>query len=108
MKRLRHYSDPGHGWVPVKRQTLLRLGIAHKVSPYSYQRGQTVYLEEDCDAGLLIQALGTRGDDWDWDLDRSSYTDRRHPIRSYASFELSPIEQTISETSEQAAREFGR
>ena len=39
------YIDPGHSWVKVKRSVLHRLGIAYKVSPYSYQRNDYVYLE---------------------------------------------------------------
>lgn len=51
------YIDPGHSWVKVKRSVLHRLGIAYKVSPYSYQRNDYVYLEEDCDETLLREAL---------------------------------------------------
>ena len=51
------YIDSRHGWGAVKRTLLESLGIADKVSHYSYQRGQTVYLEEDCDLSLLIHAL---------------------------------------------------
>lgn len=76
------YSDPGHGWLAVKRELLHRLGIAHLISTYSYQRGKTVYLEEDCDfstfIGAYLRATGAQ----------PSYTDhnsphRRSPIRSY-------------------------
>lgn len=55
------YNDPGHGWVAAKRTTLIALGIQDKVTPYSYQRGDTVYLEEDCDASILIRALESLG-----------------------------------------------
>jgi hypothetical protein len=54
-------SDPGHGWVKVPIMQLVRLGIAGKVSSYSYYRRGFAYLEEDCDAGLLMQALSARG-----------------------------------------------
>lgn len=54
------YSDPGHGWAKCKREVLNNLGIANKVSPYSYQRGEYVYLEEDCDYPLLVDALRQR------------------------------------------------
>jgi hypothetical protein len=51
------YSDPGHAWGKVKRQVLNNLGIADKVSPYSYQLRDNVYLEEDCDLALLHDTL---------------------------------------------------
>lgn len=50
------YSDPGHGWVRVPRPVLSALGIADRVTHYSYQRGNFAYLEEDCDMSLFIQA----------------------------------------------------
>jgi hypothetical protein len=54
------YSDPGHAWAKCKREVLSNLGIANKVSAYSYQRGDYVYLEEDCDYPLLVDALRQR------------------------------------------------
>lgn len=51
------YADPGHAWAKVKRSVLQNLGIADKVSSYSFQRGDYAYLEEDCDFPLLIAAL---------------------------------------------------
>lgn len=55
------YSDPGHGWLRVPIMTLVRLEIAGKISPYSYWRKGHAYLEEDCDASLLIKALQDKG-----------------------------------------------
>ena len=77
------YTDPGHGWGAVKRTVLTDLGIANRVSTYSYQRGQSVYLEEDCDLSLLIGALRERGITPVFD---ERHTDRRSPIRSYESY----------------------
>lgn len=54
------YSDPGHSWAKCRREVLKNLGIANKVSAYSYQRGDYVYLEEDCDYPLLVDALRQR------------------------------------------------
>ena len=36
------YSDPGHAWVKVSRKLLVKLGIADKITLYSYQRGDAV------------------------------------------------------------------
>jgi hypothetical protein len=50
------FSDPGHGWLEVERQELKDLKIEDKISSYSYQQGQFVYLEEDHDIGTFIRA----------------------------------------------------
>jgi hypothetical protein len=55
------HSDAGHGWVEVSMDMVRDLGIASSISSFSYRRGNMAYLEEDCDAGLLIQALQKSG-----------------------------------------------
>jgi len=77
------YNDPGHGWMAVKRQELIDLEILDQVSPYSYQRGDTVYLEEDCDASLFIKAKKAQGGELKI-IDKHS--DNQSPIRSYEPF----------------------
>jgi hypothetical protein len=76
------HSDPGHGWLAVKRQELKDLGILNKVSVCSYQKGQTVYLEEDCDAPLFIKAKEAKGENINI---KESYKDNT-PIRNYEPF----------------------
>jgi len=53
------WNDPGHGWLEVKRSDLVLLGIETKISGCSYQSGDRtkVFLEEDCDASIYIEAL---------------------------------------------------
>jgi len=85
--KLIFHTDPGHGWLACKRQLLADLGITDKVSCFSYQKGGTVYLEEDCDVTLLFDALELHGfmiEDIQLRI-RDSYRERS-PIRSYASF----------------------
>lgn len=48
-----HY-DSGHGWLKVKRAEIISLGLQDKISGYSYQDGEDVYLEEDCDASVFL------------------------------------------------------
>ena len=60
-KAYKFYSDNGHGWLAVKRQELIDLGIIDKITPYSYQRGKTVYLEEDCDVDLFLRTKKAQG-----------------------------------------------
>jgi hypothetical protein len=83
MQTIKHYSDPSHGWFAVKRQALINFGLTDKVTKYSYQRGATVYLEEDCDATLYLNALRERGIEYTIE---EKYTDKSHPIRSYERF----------------------
>ena len=62
---LPYHQDPGHGWIAVPR-TLARQLLGPdfaRISPYSYQQRSTglVFLEEDRDAGLLVEACKRRG-----------------------------------------------
>lgn len=52
-----YYTDPGHGWVKVEKQLLIKLGIDKKISTYSYMRKDCAYLEEDCDLHTFKRAL---------------------------------------------------
>jgi hypothetical protein len=62
---LRFVSDPGHGWLRAPRRLIDMMGISDSVSHYSYitEDGEHVYLEEDCDAPKLIQAMRAHGMD---------------------------------------------
>jgi hypothetical protein len=53
-------SDPGHGWLRVPTLEVIRLGIADKISSYSYidWDGRSVYLEEDSDLAIFARAKG--------------------------------------------------
>ena len=58
---LHFYEDPGHGWLRAPIKLLEELQTVDQISPYSYLLGQHAYLEEDCDAGKLIEALKQNG-----------------------------------------------
>ena len=90
MKKIKatFFNDGGHGWLAVKRNLLKELGILTQVSPHSYQKGETVYLEEDADISLLYNTLKdkhniTKLDDF-FEI-KSSYSERS-PVRNYAPF----------------------
>lgn len=80
---LEYVQDPGHGWVAAQAEQVRALGVTP--TPYSYQDGETVYLEEDCDAPAYLRALTragiaysirevhTRGDAWIRRLPRFEY-----------------------------------
>jgi hypothetical protein len=57
------YSDNGHGWFEVSMSQLESLGLRDKISTFSYYNPDEdmAYLEEDCDAGHLHNALTERG-----------------------------------------------
>ena len=55
------HSDPGHGWLQVKRQELKDIGILDKISYYSYQKRGDVFLEEDCDYSLFVERMKELG-----------------------------------------------
>jgi len=82
-----YYTDNGHGWAACKIDALRALGIADKVSAYSYMRGKTAYLEEDCDFSLLIGALNKAGTPY---TITDKHTNGRHPIRSYSTYKATP------------------
>ena len=53
----RVYSDPGHAWVKVSKAflaTLIGRDWRQTFTPFSYERGEYVYLEEDKDAARLV------------------------------------------------------
>jgi hypothetical protein len=80
---LSYFTDPGHGWVSIKIEVLKNLGIADKVSNYSYTRGASAYLEEDSDLGLLYATCDALGIKIDL---LPKHTNNRSPIRSYATY----------------------
>ncbi len=53
-------EDPGHGCLQVARHLVTELGLAHKITRYSYQNGGMVYLEEDLDMMTFWEAYKAR------------------------------------------------
>jgi hypothetical protein len=81
--KLKFYSDPGHGWLACKVDLLVKLGINKTISRFSYVKGGTAYLEEDCDASRLIHALKAANIEHTIE---SKNTNRYSPIRNYQSW----------------------
>jgi hypothetical protein len=86
MKKITVYNDPGHAWAAVKITELQQLGIADKITAYSYQRGKTAYLEEDCDLSTYLAAIKATGQELQI---VEKHTNNRSPIRSYSSYKAS-------------------
>jgi hypothetical protein len=61
--KLKSYSDDSHGWIAVKKQVLIDLGILDIISFCSYvsKSGSTIYLEEDSDANKFINRANEKG-----------------------------------------------
>lgn len=55
------HNDPGHAWLEVPKADVRKAGVLGQISEYSYQRGDTLFLEEDCDAFVFLNALGAQG-----------------------------------------------
>ena len=62
--KIKVYSDPGHAWGAVKRKVIDELGLTNTITGYSYQKGGTVYLEEDCDLSNFVGTLRKVGIDF--------------------------------------------
>ena len=80
--KLKFYNDPDHGWLAVKIQMIKELGLLNKISRFSYVKGQTIYLEEDCDAPLFTETLKELNIEFTVE---SKYQEKT-PIRYYESF----------------------
>ena len=55
--RFHFITDPGHGWVKVSHRLLEKLGIAGKITDYSYETKFYAFLEEDMDAKTFFDAF---------------------------------------------------
>lgn len=77
-------SDYSHGWARVKIDLLKKLGIEDKISSYSYINGNYVYLEEDCDASILLDTLKERK--IEYKIQTAKRCPQRSHIRKYQSY----------------------
>jgi dihydropteroate synthase len=80
---LTYHQDPSHGWIEVPMTLIETLGIILDISPYSYKRNGLAYLEEDCDASVLLSAMTEQG--LSYNLVRKA-TNQDSPIRNYQRF----------------------
>lgn len=84
--KLKWYSDPGHSWLRISRKNAEELGILESITAFSYESEKYLFLEEDRDAGIAIEALNetlkTRPDLQATFLLESHAKDRSH-VRKY-------------------------
>ena len=82
--KIKVFADPGHAWARFPKARLAKLGIADKISPYSYQYNGNAFLEQDCDLTTLVNALkGVGYTDIKFD---ESHTNKSSKIRSYSTY----------------------
>lgn len=104
--KITRFIDGGHSWFSVKRELLQELGIDKEISACSYQKGNSVYLEEDCDAAKFFDAyakkmlnFSPKENSWDnWEFhfnclfeEKKSYAKNSSPIRNYAPYCVNKI-----------------
>ena len=83
-RNLIFWHDPGHGWLIVPKKDLIDLGIASKISSYSYVFKDNILLEEDCDAEIYWNAAEALG----WEIKVTSQEVPRyiHNVRDLPSY----------------------
>ena len=96
-RKLKVIDDGGHAWLDVANEDVKSLGIAEKITPYSYMSPKRSYLEEDLDAGVFLEAAKKAG----WKVGTATrHVDRSAPLRGYASFKPEWIENPLREGSQ--------
>ena len=79
------FGDPGHAWARFPKAKLVKLGIADKISTYSYMNGANAFLEEDCDLSVLVVALRDRGYEIKFN---ETHTNKQSKIRNYSTYKI--------------------
>ena len=95
IKSFQMISDASHGWLKVPRVELERLGIQGNISGYSYVKGDFVFLEEDSDAGVFIDARKAEGNVIKV---KEIVRESCRKIRNYSAFTHCPVAETLAET----------
>ena len=73
------HTDAGHGWLFVDNAQLAALGLQRaSFSQYSYCDTNGIYAEEDCDAGIVINAVKDQGREFEFN---EQHIDGDHWIR---------------------------
>lgn len=89
---LRFLSDPGHGWLSVTHELIRKLGVADKISGHSYMTNTRAYLEEDSDAGIVLDALKTAG----YEIKvTESHTNKLSNVRYLSSYNAEFVKQPL-------------
>jgi|LauGreDrversion4_2_1035121.scaffolds.fasta_scaffold168988_2 hypothetical protein len=90
------HSDAGHGWLAVKTRELADLGIADKITAFSYTKGKSSYLEEDVDMALYINTQRDSG--VTVEVRQGKRWDKKSPIRAFPSYQAPVTQAPVVET----------
>lgn len=84
LTRFKFIRDPGHGWLRVPHKVIRDMGFkASRFSRYSYVDNDYMYLEEDLDAGVFLQAYKIiTGSDANYIVEHVARTDIRQKLRN--------------------------
>lgn len=82
-KTYKMLGDAGHAWLSVKKKDIEELGMADRITEYSYVKGASVYLEEDLDVGTFIRCYLAKFGKPPAIENGKRYDDKPHPIRGY-------------------------
>ena len=62
MKTFTFYKTPGHGYLKVTKDDLVDVGVADKITDFSFvAKDGAIYLEEDCDFPMFDKAIHDKG-----------------------------------------------
>jgi hypothetical protein len=92
------HSDAGHGWLAVKTRELVELGIADKITAFSFTKGKSSYLEEDVDMATYVNAQKDRG--VNVEVRQGKRWDKKSPIRAFPAYQATvtaPVAETVSQ-----------
>ena len=78
--KYRFFSDPGHSWLEVSFEEIAHLGLQEQITAWSYIKGPYLYLEEDYDAPLFLQAKKHAGEVVEYVEVTADYNS---PVRGY-------------------------
>ena len=81
----KEFNDPGHGWLKVPRALLEKLGIVDKISGFSFEHGDHIYLEEDDDMSTFLDAMTSKNPTVNI---QSRHTNHPSRIRSFKPYTL--------------------
>jgi hypothetical protein len=90
--QLHVYSDPGHAWLKVRKSQANKASVymGEKISSFSYQRGEFVFLEEDCDLGIYVRYLEAIKRPYKF---VEHHTDKSSKIRGYQNYSFEEIKR---------------
>lgn len=104
-KTLHVITDPGHAWVKVHRNDKFFKKIADKISCFSYELGDYVYLEEDDDLATYINVLKKEGYSYIF-KEISHCRENYSRIRNYDCYEYRPDYVPSSKKTEEKRIEY--